>query len=114
MHVYDTTPPFDFIPTQFLGESLGSFNRRGGFDENVLPISLLVTSLNSPVYVSLSVQDAQVVDGFLDSLDTPLAIVRRRPPQNGFFPFNQDFYRVPLGDTGRMAPGVSLRIGPLK
>ena len=91
MHVYDTTPTFDFNLTQFLGQSLGSFNRHGGFDDDILPISLLVGSLNSPVYVSLSVQDAQVVDDFLDSLDTPLAIVGRRPPQTGFFPFDQDF-----------------------
>ncbi|MEO1996138.1 MAG: hypothetical protein ABGZ17_12770 [Planctomycetaceae bacterium] len=114
LHVYDTTPTFDFNFTQFLGQSLGSFNRRGGFDDDLLAISLMVASLNSPVYLSLPVQDAEVVDRFLDSLDAPLAIAGRRPPQGGFLAFDQDFYRVPLGDTGRMARGVSFRIGPLK
>lgn len=114
MHVYDTSPTFDFNLTQFLGQSLGSFNRSRGLDDEMLAISMMVASLNSPVYLSLPVQDAQVVDGFLDGFDTPLAIAGRQPPQQGFLTFDQDFYRVPLGDTGRMARGVSFRIGPLK
>ena len=114
MHVYDTTPTFDFNLTQFLGQSLGSFNRGGGFEDELLPISLLIASLNSPVYLSVPVQDAQVVDGFLKTMDAPMAIMGRQPPQRGFLTFDQDFYRVPLGDTGRMARSVAFQVGPLK
>jgi hypothetical protein len=114
MHVYDTMPTFDFNMTSFLGEMLGSFNGSGGFDDEIIFISLLVTSLNSPVYVSLPVKDAEIVDEFMEKIDTLMAILARQPAKGWFFQVDHDFYKMPLGKTGRKLRGYAIRFGPIK
>ncbi len=116
MHVYDASPFFDFNLTSFLGEMLGSFRGgRGGFDDEMIPISFLIASLNSPVYIAVPVQDAQIVDEFLDELDTQMAQMARASEQGGgFLDFDQDFYKVPIEGTDRPIRCATVSIGPIK
>ena len=78
LHVYDSEPVFDFSLPRFLGLSLGSFQGRGPFGNEVLTIGVLIAALNSPVYVSVPVQDAEIVDEFLLRLDEYLAGIARQ------------------------------------
>lgn len=116
MHVYDASPFFDFSLTGFLGEMLGSFRGgMGGFDDYLIPSSFLVASLNSPVYIAVPVQDAQIVDEFLAELDTVLVELARQTAQETFlFDFRSDFYKVPLGETDRPIRCATLSFGPIK
>ena len=70
-HVCDNDPMFDFQLVGFLGQSLGSFSGRRGFgiDDDFLPIVLAIASLNAPVYVSLPLEDAEITDQFLATVD---------------------------------------------
>ncbi|MAT14668.1 MAG: hypothetical protein CMJ46_05285 [Planctomyces sp.] len=118
LHVYDADPMFDFSLPQFLGRAIGAFSGRNrgwgfmGVDE-VLVISAVVTSLNSPIYVSLPVNDADAVDAFLDELDNFLARQARQPTWQGFFAVSSDFYELPLAD-GTVARSYSFSLGPIK
>ncbi|NOZ40333.1 MAG: DUF1559 domain-containing protein [Planctomycetes bacterium] len=90
-HIYDAEPTFAFRFSQFVGRSIG---RRGrGFDEEMLLWLPLVSSLNSPIYLTLPVADEQIVDQFLQRLDQILAKAARRPMGRGWFSFDTDFYR---------------------
>lgn len=115
MHVYDASPFFDFNLTGFLGEMLGSFRMgRGGFDDEVIPISFLVASLNAPVYIAIPVKDAEIVDKFLDEMDTTLATLARQPRGAGLFEFDFDFYRVPLEGKDERIRCYAVEFGPVK
>jgi Protein of unknown function (DUF1559) len=117
MHVCDSDPLFDFSLPSALGQALGSFNGpgRGGFmDGNeMLLIGLVVAALQSPVYISVPVHDAKVVDDFLDRLDRQLAaLARQNESVGGFFQFNQDFYR--LRQSGIPIRTYAFQVGPIK
>jgi hypothetical protein len=115
VHVYDSYPVFDFSLPNFLGLSLGSFQGgRGPFGNEALLIGLLIASLNSPVYVSVPVQDAQIVDAFLVRLDQFLAgVVRQdRLGGTGLFAVDQDYYQIRLGESAARSYGFQL--GPVK
>ena len=114
MHVYDASPMFDFNLTGFLGEAIRGFGRgRGRIDSEVFPISFVVASLNSPVYATVPVQDAEVVDRFLDRLDGALAEKARRPVRGGWFNLDFDFYRMPLVEDHSIRC-ANIRFGPVK
>ncbi len=114
LHVYDSPPTFDFNLPAFLGEALGSFNGRGFMDGGaVLPISFIIASLNAPVYISVPVQDAAIVDEFLNRLDGVVAARARETTQPGWFRVQSDFYRMKTASV----PDVrcaSLGFGPVK
>ncbi|NUQ61830.1 MAG: DUF1559 domain-containing protein [Pirellulales bacterium] len=115
MHVYDTDPLFAFSLPSFLGMSLGSFTGRRGFlDDEALPIALLVSALNSPVYLSVPVQDPNMVDAFLTRLDGFLARLARQTDPGGMpmFRVDQDYYQLPLGESTARAYGF--QVGPVK
>ena len=115
MHVYDSVPTFDFNLTSFMGEMMGRFHGTpSGLPDEMAIVTFLVASLNSPVYVSVPVQDAKVVDKFLDQLDAGVARLARQPERGGWFPLDHDFYKVPLAgsDTRIRCYGISL--GPVK
>jgi hypothetical protein len=114
LHMYDATQLFEFNLTSFLGQALGTFGGRSFFNDDILWISMLVASLNSPVYLSVPVHDAKVVDEFLDSLDPLLATVARRPEQGWFFEVNTDFYSLPAGESASRVRTFALSFGPLK
>jgi hypothetical protein len=96
MHTYDSSPMFDFNLTGFLGEMMGSFRGMGGgmMNSEMLPISFLIASLNSPVYLAVPVKDEKIVDKFLDDLDDALAVLARQGERGGWFGLDYDFYRI--------------------
>ena len=115
MHVCDASPFFDFSFTSFMGQAMGGLNRgRGGFDDDILGISLLIASLNSPVYVSIPVKDAKIVDEFLEVVDRALAVQARKPTQRNWFEFDTDFTTTKLAATGQPMRSAAIRIGPIK
>lgn len=117
MHVYDSAPMFDFSLPSFLGEMMAQFGGGRGFlgaGSEMLPISFLIASLNSPVYVAMPVKDAKVVDKFLEDLDGALAELARRPPEMGWFRIDFDFYKVPLENKDERIRCYALRFGPVK
>jgi hypothetical protein len=114
-HVYDASPTFDFNLTRSLGEIVRSFRGgRGGFDDDMLWVSYLIASLNAPVYVSMPVQDADLVDRTLDRLDVYAAEVARSGDRDGWFELKLDFYRVPLGNTDEQVRCFTIGFGPVK
>ncbi|MBV9125549.1 MAG: DUF1559 domain-containing protein, partial [Planctomycetes bacterium] len=117
LNIYDATPLFDFNLPAFLGLMMGSFNGGHAHAEigtEELLISFLISSLNSPVYISIPVQDAKVVDQFLDRLDAVMA-VQARQQEGGFLPLNYDFYRFPAGqDKEKRFRSFALSFGPVK
>jgi hypothetical protein len=115
LHVYDSVPTFDFNLPQFLGLTMGAFNGRGGrgMEEWELAASFLITALNSPVYVSIPVQDTKVVDDFLDRLDPLMANGFRLAKEPGRFGVNLDFYKAPLKPDRTMRV-ASVQFGPIK
>jgi hypothetical protein len=115
LHVCDGDPLFAFSLPSFLGMSLGSF--RGGRGvlggDETLWIGLLISALNSPVYVSVPVRDAKAVDEFLVRLDSFLAALARQEDWfEGFFRLDPDYYVMPLGETHARSYG--LQFGPIK
>ncbi len=114
-HVYDASPTFDFNLTESLGEIVRSFRGgRGGFDDGMLWVSYLIASLNAPVYISLPVRDADLVDRTLKRLDVYLAEIARAEDRGGWFGLEQDFYRVPLGDSDEQIRCFTIAFGPVK
>lgn len=115
MHVYDATPMFDFNLTGFLGDMMGRFRGAGrGMNDEMLPVSFLIASLNAPVYLSLPVKDARVVDKFLEELDLSLAMLARRPQRDGWFRLDHDFYQFPAEKAGQRFRCYSVAFGPVK
>ncbi len=118
VHVCDTDPAFAFSIPRMLGLMLGEFNGRGGIGgrgTDAWPIGLLITSLNSPVYVSVPVEDPRIVDEFLDRLDVYLAQIARYEERGPvpFFAVTQDYYHMPLkGNVNARAYGFEF--GPVK
>lgn len=112
-HVYDSETTFDFNFTGFLGEVAAVASRRQGqWGGEILPFAFLISSLNSPVYLSFSVQDANVVDRFLETLDGLLAQV---PNGGGWLGVQQEFYR--LTADGVQEDGMragTIQAGPFK
>jgi hypothetical protein len=116
LHIYDAPPMFDLNTPELLGLLLGSFNgNTRGLDGEVIPISFLVASLQAPVYIALPVQDAQVVDEFLEQLDKVLPPLARQRERMGFIRFEQDFYKAKLKDKAETPMRCySFSIGPVK
>jgi len=117
MNIYDATPMFDFNFPGFLGEVMGQFGGMRimrGPNSEMLPISFLIASLNSPVYVAVPVKDAQIVDKFLEEMDAMLAELARRPSEGGFMPVDFDFYKVPLAGKDERIRCYAVRLGPIK
>jgi hypothetical protein len=99
---------------------MGSFNGHGAFmrgpigpSYETMMIGVLVSALNAPVYVSLPVQDAKIVDEFLARLDKVLVDLRRQMGRDAFFSIEQDFYHLSL-DKEKTIRAYSLRFGPIK
>jgi hypothetical protein len=73
----------------------------------------LIASLNSPVYLAVPVQDAKIVDDFLESIDAPLAALARRRERGGFLRVKPDFYQCSVqGEQPCRSFGI--RFGPIK
>lgn len=98
LHLYDAEPLFDFDLAAFFGMLMGNFNGSGGGEDlsMVLPVGFLVSALNAPVFISVPVQDAKVVDRFLNELDQLLARQARNAELLGgrFLQLEEDFYHL--------------------
>ena len=113
LHVYDASPMFDLNLPSLLGEIAGSFNGRArSIGTTELLIGFAAASLNAPVYLSLPVQDTEVVDRFMKEMDTALALTTRER-EHGGFGFEKDFYMLPL-NAEQTARSYGVRFGPLK
>jgi hypothetical protein len=128
LHIYDSQPLFDLNLSNLVGQMFAR-GAGGFFGNDTLWITVLIASLNSPVYVSFDVNDKKVVDDFLGRLDKELARLARRPPQTGWFPVDSDFYHLTAdaSSPGEQSPATStakedeprvrayaLAFGPLK
>jgi len=115
IHVCDASPMFDFNLTEFAGQLIVEA-RRGWLDEEIIPIAFLVGSLNTPVYLSVPVEDAQVVDEFLEQLDVLAAAAARQRQDMGFLDFGTDYYRVPLNEKegAPLVRSFCLQFGPVR
>jgi hypothetical protein len=105
LQVLDQEPMFDFSLPGWLGAMLGNL----GTDE--LTWTFLVQALNAPVLATIDVQDAAVVDTFLDQLDTVLARRSCRPADSGFFTIDLDSYH--FGGGGPKVRCMRIGLGPL-
>lgn len=117
-HVCDSDPPIDFSVSRMLGllASVGQ-NRSGFVGPTAMSIAVLASSLNAPVYLSIPVKDAEIVDRFLSNLDDFLVRLINQPELRrgfpaGFLNINHDVYGV--GDEStREFRAYSLQFGPL-
>lgn len=115
MHVYDASPFVDFNLTSFLGLMIQEFGRgSGSLHDETIPISFLIASLNAPVYLAVPVKDAQIVDEFLDQLDTMLSTVARQPSESQWLEFDFDFYKVPMENKDQRIRCGAIQFGPVK
>jgi hypothetical protein len=117
LHVYDSTPVVDVNLPEMLGILTGSLNRRNmGMMEMVgLSYGFFFTSLTSPAYLSIPVQDAQVVDGFGDQLEAVFAALARQSGHGRFSIASNDYYVVPFkSDPKQVMRGFAVRVGPIK
>ena len=116
LHIYDAPPMFDLNTPELLGLALGTFNGRNrqlGGEE--IWISFLITSLNSPAYIALPVQDEKIVDDFLNQLDKVLPPLAKQRQRAGFIRFEQDFYQTKLKNKEETPMRCySFSIGPVK
>ena len=114
-HVYDTSPTFDFNLTQAMGEIVRSFRGGGtGIEDEMFWVSYMIVSLNAPVYVSVPVTDAELVDRVLERADVYLAEIARADVERGWLGVELDFYRLPLGDTDQQVRCFNIAFGPIK
>ena len=113
MHVCDASPTFDLNLTGLMGDLVRNFGGRNWVGEMTMA-GFLVASLNTPVYISLPVRDAEIVDTFLEDFDALLAAAARRPPEFDWFPIDHDFYKVRLEGLSDPARCYSLAVGPVK
>jgi hypothetical protein len=121
LNLCDTDPLVDFNATQFLGMMMQ--NARGNpvnlsmnWWSGEALFSMLILSLNSPVYFNMEVQDPAIVDETLDRLDELLAALARDQRAQNFNPFfriDQDHYRF-SGSDGVPFRAYSFRFGPVK
>ena len=116
VHVYDSRPPFELNVASLLGMLASSGIGRGGGgllggEEPLLTLALV--SLNSPVYLSLPVEDGKVVDDYLDWLDAPLSQVARSGRRTRWDEFEYDFYKYKL-PTGETARAFGVRLDPAR
>jgi hypothetical protein len=115
LNIYDASPMFDFNLPRFLGEMMGEFRGVGSrMGSDMIPASFLISSLNSPVYVSVPVKDEKVVDKFLDDLDKFLATVARQKERGGFLDLDYDYYRVPAEGKSPALRCFNVQLGPVK
>jgi hypothetical protein len=115
LHVCDAEQMFDLDLPNMLGLTFTSLNGgRGITGSNDWMLAFLVGSLNAPMYVSLPVRDAKMVDEFLGRLDRALsARARSNRNRGGWFEVYEDSYRAKLKD-GTPICGYSVRLWAVK
>jgi hypothetical protein len=113
-HAYDADPLFDLSLAQIVGTGVSRMRGgNGGIDDDFFFIIPLIGALNSPVYVSIPVEDPAIVDDFLNRLDKWLVQLANQEPEGWFFTVDQDFYHLRLAGD-RHVRGYGFSFGPLK
>jgi hypothetical protein len=107
LHVYDAVPIVDVNLSSMLAGVLSSRPGSAESELEMIGIGALAASLSSPVYISIPVKNAEIVDRFLESLD-PL-LTNRLQAQG----FEQDFYFL-RKDKELTLRGNVLRFGAVK
>jgi hypothetical protein len=115
LHVCDAEQMFDLDLPNMLGLTFASLNGgRGILGNQDWMLAFLVGSLNAPMYVSLPVRDAKMVDDFLARLDRGLSTkARSSRNRGGWFEVYEDSYRAKLED-GTPVWGYSVRLWAVK
>ncbi|MBC7933727.1 MAG: hypothetical protein H7Z38_24460, partial [Rubrivivax sp.] len=115
LHLYDAHPTFDLNVPSLLGQMLGSGMGRGRpvIGSETLFIALALSSLNTPVYLSVPVRDAKVVDDYISVIDAWLAHTARNERRGRFLSFEYDFYKFRLA-SGQEARAFGLRFDPAR
>jgi hypothetical protein len=112
-HVYDAEPHVDFNLPRFFGDLIRLLNNQG--DEAALMgfALFLMSSANSPVYFSVPVQDAAIVDDFVEALDAVSAALARVSSWDVVGTgIKTDFYRI-VHPSKVVIRGNGIRIGPV-
>jgi len=113
LHVCDSMPIVDVSLPQLFG-LLGAAGGNDFADPEMLLLFAGVTSLTAPVYVSLPVRDAAVVDRFGDQLEVVFAEMARKGAR-GFLEPAVEFYTVPFaGEKGKLMRVLAIKFGPLR
>ncbi|MEZ6056953.1 MAG: hypothetical protein R3C01_09625 [Planctomycetaceae bacterium] len=115
LHVCDSKPLFDMNMPALLGMLAG---RPGGGrsmmnSPEFLLAPFLISSINSPVYVSVPVRDIEATDKFLDLIENALAVYARADHGRSWFRVEPDFYRLKQAG-GEDIRCQSFKVGPIK
>jgi hypothetical protein len=123
-HIYDAPSRFDFNLPGALGllgrlphSSTSSIDRAEMLCElgEVLLLASLGASVNGPVYFSIPVKDAAVVDDFGVKLERIFALAARRTDAMFHELGGTDFYRVPFqAEPGKDMRVFTVRLGPVR
>lgn len=121
LHIYDAPPMFDLNMPALLGMLTATTTRggRGGGmgDFFGLLVAFGVAMLNTPVYASVPVKDAAVVDRMLKEYESLVAASARKMQRgSAFFGIETDYFNVPLAPDKNAPPmqAFALRFGPVK
>jgi hypothetical protein len=113
-HVYDAEPHVDFNLPMFFGDTIRLLNGQSDMDALIGFGLFLLSSANSPAYISLPVQDAALVDDFLDALDAVSAALARCKNLDPFdLGIQADFYRL-VHPSKVVIRGNGIQFGPVK
>lgn len=123
LHIYDAPPTFDLNLPALMGMLLATTtrsNRSSGMGDFFgLALAFGVAMLNTPVYASLPVKDAAVVDRFLKENEAMVAAGARKLQRgNAIFGIETDYFSAPV--TAEKTPDAPLmqafaiRFGPVK
>jgi hypothetical protein len=112
IHIYDSVPLFDLDLPRFLQFAFRDLNGQNWRNPDMVA-SFVVMSINSPVYISVPVQDAKIVDAYLERLDRKLTGHVRTTPTGGWFSFKEGFYKAKL-KGGTMMRSYTFNLGPAK
>ncbi len=113
-HLYDANPFFSIsLPMLFSEMSGNMLPQRMMSDPELLLGGFLVSSLNSPVYLSIPVDQVEETDQFLQLLDEMLGLYSRQKQPVSWFRIDPDFSLIQ--EPGKPAIRCqAIRLGPVK
>ena len=123
LHLYDAPPTFDLNLPALMGMLMATSarpSRSSGFGGFIgLAIGFGVALLNTPVYASLPVKDAAVVDRLLKDNEAMVAAGARKLQRgNAIFGIETDYFSAPIAPEktadAPLMQAFALRFGPVK
>lgn len=126
-HIYDAPPTFDFNASTALGQLmqlLGGHQTSSHSGEileafadfaEFFPLAGLLASFEAPVYLSIPVENIEIVDGFGDELERIFSVASRMANQMYKGWGGVEFYRMPFqNDPQRFIRVLAVQVGPVK